>query len=800
VSDTPRFGEIAAKLRDNGYLPLPLHYGQKRPCPDAWTTYELSDDDLRRYAKSGTGILCGKVIGADIDVRVAALVGKLEDLAEQMLGAAPRRVGLEPKVLRMYQADAPFTKRTTRGYRLPGDGPEDKLHKVEILAQGQQFVAYNQHPDSGQPYTWNGAGDPLTVPIGLLPVVTEAMADAYIAAAEQLLAQCGRPVTSFIKEDGDRAHEPNEQRAADPALLRQALAALPNERLDYDDWIYIGLAVRGALGETGFDAFDAWSQKHAQYDAKNTTEAWKSFKPNRLGAGTIYHLAAQHGWERPRSGPEPEPPWPEPANIFTELTAAPFEAADLPPELAAYPQLYAEQTGIDASITLTAATGCAAAAIADQIQVCADSSTAWFAQPRLWLLAIAAPGAGKSPGQREMLAPLWELHAELDEEWRQEVDGLGKDEHKPDRTRVIVGDTTLEALSTVLVENPRGVLLATDEFDAWLGSLDQYRSGSVGRDRAEWLRLFDGGPHQIERVNRGTVYVPNWGASILTATTPAAMRRLTRHLPEDGLLQRFIVVLAGRQRITTQQRPQRAEIRAERERYAQTLRRLWSMKPRMHNGVVPISPEAHDRFTAWRGENMELQEAMGSLDSALEAHVAKYPTLALRLALVFHCAQIVNVREEGARDPAATAISVDTLEVALRFLRRASRHALAMYLGRKGGSEVYEVARDVARWIVSRSPDDNAKGLQRRDLLQRVGGYKSAEENVQAAALRLLADLGWVRVREGSGYNKAQPTRYTVSPHLHTRFAAIAEAERRHRAIARERIQEAAAERRGGAA
>ena len=37
----------------------------------------------------------------------------------------------------------------TAGYRLPGDEPGAKAHKVEILADGQQFVAYGIHPVTG---------------------------------------------------------------------------------------------------------------------------------------------------------------------------------------------------------------------------------------------------------------------------------------------------------------------------------------------------------------------------------------------------------------------------------------------------------------------------------------------------------------------------------------------------------------------------------------------------------------------------------------------------------------------------
>ena len=66
-----------------------------------------------------------------------------------MVGDAPVRFGQAPKRLRVYRTAEPFTKLSTAGYRLPGDEPGAKAHKVEILAAGQQFVAYGVHPDTG---------------------------------------------------------------------------------------------------------------------------------------------------------------------------------------------------------------------------------------------------------------------------------------------------------------------------------------------------------------------------------------------------------------------------------------------------------------------------------------------------------------------------------------------------------------------------------------------------------------------------------------------------------------------------
>jgi Protein of unknown function (DUF3987) len=488
-------------------------------------------------------------------------------------------------------------------------------------------------------------------------------------------------------------------------------------------------------------------------------------------------------------------PWVEPVDVFAEFAAPAYRCTDAVEELTAYPKLYADATGIDLGIMLTAAIAAAAGALPDQIQVCGASDSNWFTQPRLWVLGIGPPGSGKTPGQREMIRPLWDLHGELDRTWRASVKDLTDEDQKPPRPRVIVGDTTIEALSEVLMENPRGTLVAVDEFDSWLGSLDQYKGGAVGRDRGEWLRLFDGGPHSIERIKRGTVFMPNWGASILTATTPASMRRLSKHLPEDGLLQRFLIVIARRQCVSTE-RPEFAEIEAARVRFAETLTRLWSLTPRAHNGVVPLTPEAKDRFDAWRTENSLLQEALGSLDTALEAHIAKYPTLALRLALVFHCARIVQLEDPRARDPASWPLPLATLESALRFLHRASQHALALYVSNRAeGIPAVEIARGVARFILARSSQDNAEGLQRRDVFRHVVAFRKAEEREQSSALRLLMDLGWIREGAG-GYQKSYATRFDVSPYIGPKFAALAQRERERRAVVRQRLAEAVDERR----
>jgi hypothetical protein len=251
--DWPRFGKAAPPLVANSYEPVPLYFGQKNPSVSDWVRYLLREGDTERYAEHGVGILCGTVIGLDNDVREPTLAQQIDDLTVRMFGECPCRIGLAPKKLRVVRTNTPFAKLRTLGYVMPGDdpsAPKYKPHRVEILVKGAHFVAYNKHPDTGQPYVWNGSGDPLTVPVDQLPLITEAQAQEYIAECGTLLAAFpgARLHGKSAEQDAGRPHVPNEKyRAANPAECREALAAFPNDNLGYHDWGTIMLATKAAL-------------------------------------------------------------------------------------------------------------------------------------------------------------------------------------------------------------------------------------------------------------------------------------------------------------------------------------------------------------------------------------------------------------------------------------------------------------------------------------------------------------------------------------------------------------------------
>jgi hypothetical protein len=260
-----------------------------------------------------------------------------------------------------------------------------------------------------------------------------------------------------------------------------------------------------------------------------------------------------------------------------------------------------------------------------------------------------------------------------------------------------------------------------------------------------------------------------------------------RALPEDGLLQRFIPIIGS-----AKGEPRPVEgLEGVRKAFHQTVQRLFDAQPRAHKGCVPLSLPATNFLRDWERRHNLRQEAFGSVEPALESHLAKYPGFLLRITLTLHAANVVNHEHEQSRDPAAFPVPLATIECAARLLKRISLHALALYVNRSTGSEAYTIAREVGRAILARG----WRTVARRNLIHSVRAFRSAAPELQDSTLRLLVDMGWLAEAEG-GYSKPTPARYAVNPKLQPKFAALAARERERRAIIREAIAEAVEHRR----
>lgn len=93
---------------------------------------------------------------------------------------------------------------------------------------------------------------------------------------------------------------------ADTDRARDALQAIPPD-CDRETWVRVGMAAQAA--GVDFDTFDAWSAGAENYDSRAARDVWRSIKPGKgVGAGTLYRVAAEHGWRMGDSKPLQRPP------------------------------------------------------------------------------------------------------------------------------------------------------------------------------------------------------------------------------------------------------------------------------------------------------------------------------------------------------------------------------------------------------------------------------------------------------------------------------------------------------------
>ena len=318
-----------ATLIDNGFAIVPIAVGKKAPNFDNWEKSRSSKPQLQEWIenghkRAGIGILTKHTPGVDLDIRDEELALLAEKKARKIFGHGPVRIGMAPKRLMMYRTDKPFRKMRSNKYRTPDpitDG-EWEFHQIEILCDGQQFVAYHIHPDTGKPYYWpeeeitkdgeiENMGGPRSMSVNDLPTITEEQCQELIDWFEDQCEYRGWEIhkKQRIMRDGEfDADDPfvEDSQRIDISYenLRDTLMMVPHAD-DYDQWFQIGMALYHQFhGEDdGRALWHEWSETADNYEPEKLDEKWDTFdiggkKRAPLTARYIIKLAKEAAVER----------------------------------------------------------------------------------------------------------------------------------------------------------------------------------------------------------------------------------------------------------------------------------------------------------------------------------------------------------------------------------------------------------------------------------------------------------------------------------------------------------------------
>lgn len=467
----------------------------------------------------------------------------------------------------------------------------------------------------------------------------------------------------------------------------------------------------------------------------------------------------------------------EPRDILRQVAPEPYHFDDVPRCVGEFAWHYSQATGFDPSGVIVASVTAAASVIDDGYRLSVRPESDWTVSARQWAFLCGGPSAGKSPCIRAATAPIKHMHSIRLERWRDANAGLHSSEREP-VPALYTSDSTIPALSVALQANPRGLLMLTEEFASWVGGIDSADRGESAKNRGDWLQLRDGGPHQINRVERGAVYVPNWGVSVLAASTPDGLARQMKQMPEDGLIQRFIPCI-----LATPNLDSHGNAIDAMKAWARRLEHSYEVTTADFPTWVELAPEARAMFEAEERRIRQLVISTEDMSPAYAAHLGKHPGMLAEVALTFHvlCSDVGR--------PPPVQLGTEAMEHAIRYMRKARRHAHSLYSSILSSAPAFTLARAIARSIVA--SEEPMTTINRNWMTQHCLDFKKTEDRLRREAVQILEDADWLSAQTNVKTYGGWPRGYNVHPRVFEVFAREGEKWRARRAAVRDVIGDA---------
>lgn len=410
----------------------------------------------------------------------------------------------------------------------------------------------------------------------------------------------------------------------------------------------------------------------------------------------------------------------------------PFPLDALPEPLRTFVKSAASAIGCDPCFVTMPLLTVMAAAIGNARRL--QLKRSWSVPPILWTAIVGESGSAKSPAfklvmrvVREMQQKSFDLHAQQMREyqvklaqyekefaiWKKREDARDEPPVRPDipvAKRFIVSDITVEALAAILVENPRGVLLAVDELASWLASFDRYTTGKSSGDAPRWLSMHAGDQIIVDRKTGfpRTLVVPQAAVCICGGIQPAILHRaLGVEHRESGLAARFLLACPPQRA----KRWTEADVALEQEQaIAYVLDRLHGLQSAPNTDgqstpvVLGLTREAKVLWTQYFDAHAEEQSQLTGEEAAAWS---KLEESAARLALVI---QLTKWAADG-NDAGAELVDAESMESGIQLATWFKGEVQRVYAMLRE-SEAERNRRKLIEWIEAKGTKVTARYVQ----------------------------------------------------------------------------------------
>lgn len=294
----------------------------------------------------------------------------------------------------------------------------------------------------------------------------------------------------------------------------------------------------------------------------------------------------------------------------------------------------------------------------------------------LHLIVTAGSGDGKSPAMAKTIEPLETISKQVREQYvkeRKKWENLDPTDRgsAPIERLVTVGSFTFEKLTTLLSQNPHGLVYAEDELAALMKSMNEYKGGQ-GSDRQTFLKLWGRNKIQVHRVKQGEqerAWCEKPTITILGCLTENNLQLFFGNEKDatDGLAERFLfsypLPMEGEGLIENWQTVQGV---AE-QQWHDCIVSLWNLGSSAKKRKDPISYPvcfSEDAKAVWKlgSEKFAQMKKDDEFPDILKPGLSKLKAYFARLVLILHC--LNRVTREGSDKECKGPIEAKTMEQA----------------------------------------------------------------------------------------------------------------------------------------
>ena len=375
----------------------------------------------------------------------------------------------------------------------------------------------------------------------------------------------------------------------------------------------------------------------------------------------------------------------------------------------------------------------------------------WQESAGLYAGIVAAPASKKSPALRAATRFLNEivqgLMNEYDEEkaeyaiqkeqWETAMEEWRRDRteekpvepKEPKLPRLFTVDTTVEALASLMADNPKGIGIYRDELSAWYNSLNSYKGGS-GSDKEFFLQSHSGNSYVVDRKGKEPIVIDKTFLAIAGCLTPDVIGELIiKSSVADGFLERLLFAYPDPvQHRWTDFTVSGKVIDAARNIF----QRLYEIRT-LADPSEPVGINLNDTqrlFSSWYDQT-HIEMESGGFPKTLQGSWGKLPGNCARIILILHLWQMAAQPETG------LLVSDKTIQNGIAIAEYFKNHYRKIYNFQDTDNAVYaDKIQKVIAWMQRKQePFCTARDLQSA----KVGKMNAAEAKT---VLNMMVDYG----------------------------------------------------------